>query len=80
MSPLAKRTFGSAMRRLELASAMLEDAAESGIATMIGDAYGEVLLARGEFAAGFQILELENTIKTADERPVSTSPPLRIVR
>jgi hypothetical protein len=78
VSPQAKAISASLARRLEYATRLLEDAAESGQTALIGHAYAELLLARGEFAAYGQILDLEDTLNTGDvERPGRQ---LRIVR
>jgi hypothetical protein len=75
----AKMGFASAVRRLELATCLLEDAANGGHASMIGDAYAQVLHARGDLAAAIQIMQLEEDIAKADGPTARAFPPLRIV-
>ena len=77
MSPLAKNAFASAQRRLDQALAYMEDASTSGIPALFGLAYSEVLLAKGEFAAAVQIVDLEGVLGKADTR---MPPMLRIVK
>lgn len=81
MSPLAKSAFASAQRRLDQALAYMEDASKSGIPALFGLAYSEVLLAKGEFAAAVQLVELEAVLSKGDtDRPTGAPPVLRLVR
>ena len=77
MNAPARATLASALRRVEYATHLLEDAAESGEIRLVGLAYAEVLLCRGELAAIKQLVELEEMLGRADtERP---QPMLRLV-
>ncbi len=77
MSHLAQSLLRGVESRAEYASRLLEDAADGGHEAMIGHAYAEVLLLRGELAAIRQLMDLEETLATDKPR---VSPPLRIVR
>ena len=69
------------MRRLEQAAAYHEEAAESGEKALLGLAYGELLMARGEFAAIKQHTDLEDMLATSDvDRPAHMPPRLMLVR
>lgn len=81
MSPLAKNAFACGQRRLELASRLIEEAADSGHQSLIGAAYAEILIARGEIAAAIQLIDLEDTLAMPDsERPAHLPPRLMLVR
>ena len=78
MNASAKAVLDSAARRMEYASGLLEEAADTGMARLIGLAYAEVLLCRGELAAIKQLVDLEELLGAADtERP---APMLSLVR
>ncbi len=81
MSPITKSALASAKRRLDMAIVLLEEAADSGHVALLGDAYACVLLARGEFAAVFQLMQLEDMLERTDEaRPEHLPPRLMLVR
>lgn len=81
MSPQASNAFASAIRRLDQATAMLEEAADSGHVALVGLAYAEVLLAKGEFTAALQLVDLEETLrKGATDRAQHLPPQLKLVR
>lgn len=81
MSPVARNTLRSAIRRVELAAAQLEEAADSGFVALVGEAYASVLLAKGELAAAAQLLDLEEELGRADtQRPEHLPPKLMLVK
>ncbi len=79
MTSMSKATLAGVMQRMELATRLMEEAADGGTVALFGQAYRELLLARGELAAFDQMLGLEEMLGKADtERPCG--PALRIVR
>ncbi len=76
MNLLAKHAFRTAARHLDMAIAMHEEAATSGHVELIGEAFAELLRARGDYAAALQLIELEEMIAGAP----TERPPLRLVR
>jgi len=74
MNVAAKAVLDSALRRMEYASGLLEESAVAlGMTRLVGLAYAEVLLCRGELAAIKQLLEIEEVLGEADtERPAPT--------
>lgn len=81
MSPVARRILGSVTRRLDQATAHMEEAADSGYVGLIGEAFAEVLLAKGELAAVLQLIDLEEGLGKADtQRPDFLPPKLELVK
>jgi|GEM_PF-5703114 len=77
MIPFAESTMAVAMRRLDNAIAMIEDHASGGPATLVADAYRELLALRGVMHAVAQLETLGEEFGRAEtERPSG----LRIIK
>ena len=70
MIAYAASTYAVAMRRLDNAIAMIEDHASGGPATLVADAYRELLALRGVMHAVAQLEQIATEFGAADtERP-----------
>jgi hypothetical protein len=74
---IAQSFLHEAMDSLDEAMIALENHADNGPPSLVGDAYRRLLQVRGQLAAMRQIVELSQAIQCA---PTERAPSLRIVR